>query len=90
MKWSSITGSKQNPGHYSAAVQKNNLLFISGQLPVNPFTGEGVDGSIEKTRFYFRRSEGNKRRYCKDDNLYFGYLLVECGKCVVQTIFWRS
>jgi len=46
MKVISIKGAKPNPGHYSPAVQKGNLLFISGQLPVNPFTGERVQGSI--------------------------------------------
>jgi 2-iminobutanoate/2-iminopropanoate deaminase len=46
MKFISIEGAKPNPGHYSPAVQKGNLLFISGQLPVNPFTGEGVQGDI--------------------------------------------
>lgn len=46
MKFISITGAKPNPGHYSPAVQKGNLLFISGQLPVDPFTGEGVSGDI--------------------------------------------
>lgn len=34
-------------GHYSQAVQFNDLIFVSGQLPLNPFTGEAVKGSIE-------------------------------------------
>ncbi|WP_087974801.1 RidA family protein [Oceanobacillus rekensis] len=46
MKFISINGAKPNPGHYSAATQKGNLLFISGQLPVDPFTGEGTSGDI--------------------------------------------
>ena len=46
MKFISIKGAKPNPGHYSAATIKGNLLFISGQLPVDPFTGEGVSGDI--------------------------------------------
>ena len=46
MKFISINGAKPNPGHYSAATQKGNLLFISGQLPVDPFTGEGSSGDI--------------------------------------------
>lgn len=35
-------------GHYSQAVIYNNTIYISGQLPVNPFTGEKVLGSIEE------------------------------------------
>ncbi len=46
MKFISINGAKPNPGHYSPATQKGNLLFISGQLPVDPFTGVGISGDI--------------------------------------------
>lgn len=35
-------------GHYSQAVIFNDLIFISGQLPVNPFTGEVTKGSVEE------------------------------------------
>lgn len=34
-------------GHYSQAVIHNDTIYISGQLPVNPFTGEKVTGDIE-------------------------------------------
>ena len=34
-------------GHYSQAVEFNNLIFVSGQLPIKPKTGEKVLGSIE-------------------------------------------
>ena len=33
-------------GPYSQAVEQNGVLFISGQIPVNPITGEIVDGGI--------------------------------------------
>ncbi|MCD6346541.1 MAG: RidA family protein [Bacteroidales bacterium] len=33
-------------GPYSQAVEFNNLLFISGQIPVNPSTGQVIDGGI--------------------------------------------
>ena len=46
MKFISIDGAKPTAGHYSAATQKGNFLFISGQLPVDPFTGEGISGDI--------------------------------------------
>ena len=34
-------------GHYSQAVIHNDMVFISGQLPVDPGTGEKVISSIE-------------------------------------------
>lgn len=33
-------------GPYSQAVRSGNLLFISGQIPLEPATGEMVDGDI--------------------------------------------
>ncbi|MBW1721168.1 MAG: RidA family protein [Deltaproteobacteria bacterium] len=38
-------------GPYSQAVRAGNLLFVSGQIPLDPETGEMVDGDIrEQTR----------------------------------------
>ena len=33
-------------GAYSPAIRAGNLLFISGQIPINPATGELVSGGI--------------------------------------------
>lgn len=38
----------QPAGHYSQATVFNDLVFVSGQLPINPATGERVLGSIEE------------------------------------------
>jgi len=35
-------------GPYSQAVKAGNFLFISGQLPINPATGEIVRGNFEE------------------------------------------
>ena len=35
-------------GPYSQAIQAGNLLFISGQIPIDPATGELVRGEIEQ------------------------------------------
>lgn len=35
-------------GHYSQAVVYNGLVFISGQLSIDPKTGERLTGSIEE------------------------------------------
>jgi len=34
-------------GPYSQAIQYGNLLFVSGQIPIDPKTGELVEGDIE-------------------------------------------
>ncbi|MFP4018023.1 MAG: RidA family protein [Bacteroidales bacterium] len=50
MKSKSITtkDAPQPAGHYSQAVVYNNLVFISGQLPIDPSTGERLTGEIEQ------------------------------------------
>ena len=35
-------------GHYSQAVLHDNVIYISGQLPVLPESGEKVQGSVEE------------------------------------------
>ena len=43
----STTNAPQAIGPYSQAVKTNNLMFISGQIPMDPTTGDLVEGSIE-------------------------------------------
>jgi 2-iminobutanoate/2-iminopropanoate deaminase len=38
----------QPAGHYSQAVAYNNLIFVAGQLAIDPRTGERKLGSIEE------------------------------------------
>jgi 2-iminobutanoate/2-iminopropanoate deaminase len=41
-------------GPYSQAIRAGNLLFLSGQIPIDPATGNLVDGGIEaQTRQVF-------------------------------------
>jgi len=35
-------------GHYSQAIVHNNIVYVSGQLPIDPKTGEKHIGSIEE------------------------------------------
>lgn len=35
-------------GPYSQAIETNGLVFVSGQLPVDPATGEFVEGGIKE------------------------------------------
>jgi len=42
-----IPGAPAPLGPYSQAILKNDTLYVSGQIPMNPSTGEIVDDSIE-------------------------------------------
>jgi len=35
-------------GPYSQAIEKNGMLYISGQIPINPETGELVTGDVRR------------------------------------------
>lgn len=35
-------------GPYSQAIEANGMLFISGQIPIDPATGKIVEGSIQE------------------------------------------
>lgn len=37
-------------GPYSQAIEANGMLFISGQIPVNPATGNLAEGITDQTR----------------------------------------
>ena len=48
MKTIQIPGALPPAGHYSPAVVSNGLVFVSGILPIDPFTGEKMaDASLE-------------------------------------------
>jgi 2-iminobutanoate/2-iminopropanoate deaminase len=44
----SIDGAPAPIGPYSQAVLVENTLYVSGQIPLNPFTGNLVNDSIEE------------------------------------------
>ena len=48
MKKVYTTEAPEPGGHYSQAIIANGLVFISGQLPVVPGTGERISGPIEE------------------------------------------
>lgn len=43
----STTGAPDAIGPYSQAVRAGGLLFVSGQIPLEPSTGQMVEGGIE-------------------------------------------
>ena len=42
----STTNAPAAIGPYSQAIEVNGMLFISGQIPIDPATGEIVEGGI--------------------------------------------
>jgi 2-iminobutanoate/2-iminopropanoate deaminase len=42
------TNAPQAIGPYSQAVETQDMLFISGQIPIDPITGKIVDGGIKE------------------------------------------
>ena len=48
MKFIETPNAPSPAGHYSQAVEFNDLIFVSGQLPVNPETNEKVSGTIDE------------------------------------------
>ncbi|HWQ29504.1 MAG TPA: Rid family detoxifying hydrolase [Negativicutes bacterium] len=48
MEFIRIEGAKQTSGHYSPAVKMGNMICISGQLPIDPYTGEKCSGGIKE------------------------------------------
>ncbi len=57
-----IIATKNAPGAigpYSQAIEVNGMLFISGQIPINPETGNIVEGGIyEQTEQVMKNLEG--------------------------------
>ena len=49
-------------GPYSQAIQYGNMMFISGQIPINPATGKVVEGGIEDQT---RQVMANIRAICE-------------------------
>ena len=48
MREISTNDAPKSAGHYSQAIVHNNVVYISGQLPIDPKTGEKRLGSIEE------------------------------------------
>ncbi len=48
MEFIKIDGAKDSAGHYAAATKAGNIICISGQLPINPYTGEKCLGGIKE------------------------------------------
>jgi 2-iminobutanoate/2-iminopropanoate deaminase len=45
-------------GPYSQAIRSGNLLFVSGQIPIDPATGKVVEGSIREQTLQVLKNMG--------------------------------
>ena len=54
----STNGAPKAIGPYSQAIRAGSLLFLSGQIPIDPATGQMVDGDIaQQTQRVFKNLE---------------------------------
>ena len=54
----STDGAPKAIGSYSQAIRAGSLLFLSGQIPIDPATGQMVDGDIaQQTHRVFKNLE---------------------------------
>jgi len=54
----STDGAPKAIGPYSQAIRAGSLLFLSGQIPIDPATGQMVDGDIaQQTQRVFKNLE---------------------------------
>jgi reactive intermediate/imine deaminase len=73
-------------GPYSQAVQRGGMVFLSGQIPLDPSTGLLVEGDIEAQA---RRAFDNLRAVCEaaggslDDVVRLGLYLTDLGQFAI-------
>ena len=48
IKYTQTPNAPTPAGHYSQAVVHNGLVYVSGQLAIDPHTGEKLTGSVEE------------------------------------------
>ena len=83
----STTNAPQAIGPYSQAVKTNNLMFISGQIPMDPTTGNLVEGSIEDEANQVLKnlkSICEAAGYSLDDAVKITIFLTDLGNFAVQ------
>jgi len=71
-------------GPYSQAVETNGMLFISGQVPINPETGKVIEGGItEQTDQVMKNIEAilNEAGYTFADVIKSTCLLSDMANC---------
>ncbi len=65
MEFHKIKDAKDPKGHYTPAVSYNGVLYISGQVPTDPITGEKFGDTLEEQ---FKGILNNIDNLLKDNN----------------------
>lgn len=63
MQFITIPNAPRSVGHYSSGVISGNLIYVSGQVPMDPVTGEKVTSSFDAQ---CRKALDNVRRILKE------------------------
>ena len=71
-------------GHYSQAMVYNGLVFVAGQLPLDPITGKIVDGGIEAQ---VRQTIQNVKAILIASNSDL-HLILKASIFIVDTKYW--
>ena len=61
----STTNAPAAIGPYSQAIEANGMIFLSGQLPIDPATGNFPEGGIKEQTKQSFDSGRNRIDYCK-------------------------
>ena len=85
-------------GHYSQAIEHNGLVYVSGQLPIDPKREEKVVGSIEEQTeqvlrnldAILKKANSDRASCFKGDGLRIGYRAMGPREFGVCALFWRS
>ena len=72
MKVLSTTKAPAAIGPYSQAIQVGNLVYTSGQIPINPATGAFVEGGIKEQT---RQSLTNVKAILEEAGLCMGHVV---------------
>ena len=62
-------------GPYSQAIEVNGFVFASGQIPINPATGEFVEGGIKEQT---RQALNNAREIMRAAGLELNNVIKTC------------
>lgn len=62
-------------GPYSQAIEANGMVFVSGQLPINPATGEFAEGGIKELT---RQSLTNMKNILEEAGTDMAHVVKTC------------
>jgi 2-iminobutanoate/2-iminopropanoate deaminase len=68
-------------GPYSQAVEANGMLFVSGQVPINPETGKVIEGGIKEQTTQVLKNIGQILNFAG-----YGFPDVVKTTCLLQTM----